>query len=227
MEVSIDAHRTPAIWGISDLEPALEIYPNELFDTNTGLTVLPGDPEVGDFRHRVIGSVVDGVAQFPAVTGIYSTEDSLTDQMATYSAYIRVNGRPPIPWLERFRIPVLTQGLTSWTWSRLRVHARSARVLRSDEVYTKQQTLDAINAAIAGFVAAPQVLSGVALMVDGVALVETVQARVTSRICPFSMDPGITGQLRCEQADIAEDESFVIRSTNGGDTGAVGWMLLN
>lgn len=226
MRLNIDPSSTPAIWGITDLAPALEIYPNQPFETSDGKTVLPGSVQLGDFRHRVIGTVEDGEAQWPSIIGIYSTEDSLTNQNATYSAFIRVKGRDPIPWLENFRIPVLTQGLVSMSWSRIRVHNGHGRPLRSNDVYTKQGTLDAINAALVGFFTAGMP-SGLVTMVDGFALVENVNAHVTSRIFVSSMDPGVTGSLRCEQADVGDEESFVIRSTNQADTGTVAWLVLN
>ena len=216
----------PPIWGVSDLAPALEIYANERFDTSDGKTIIPGSVLLGDFRYRVLGSVADGIPRIPQVVGIYSTEDSLDNQLATYSAFIRISGRDPIPWLEDFPVPVLTQGRGSITWTQLRIHAAGIRALRSDQVYTKQQTNDAINAAIAG-VFSGAIISGTALMADGEALVTTSQVLVTSRIFAFSQDEGVTGNLRVAQADIGEGDGFIIRSTQPTDNGAVAWQIIN
>jgi hypothetical protein len=224
--LTIDPVRTPALWGSKDLNPALEIYPNDAFDTSDGKTVLPGSLELGDFRHRVIGTVENDELNFPAITGIYSTEDSLTNQRATYSAYIRIKNRAPIPWLENFPIPVLTQGLESLSWTRIKLHAHAVKALASDQVYTKQQTEALINATLLSHIG--NVLrAGQTTMENGLAIVATPHVRVSSLIFPSSLDPGVTGALRCEQADIADGEEFVIRSTNEGDNGAVSWMILN
>lgn len=226
MILTIDSDETPAIWGLSDIAPALEIYPNDLFTTSDGRTVPPGNVLLGDFRHRVIGTVTDGVAVFPQISGIHSTEDALDNQMATYSAYVRVAGREPIPWLEQFPIQPLQNGLLSTSWPRLRIHARATKVRRSNEVYTKQETNSAIDAALLQFRAA-MMPSGVAVMIDGAAVVSTEKVHVTSAIMLTAMDAGITGVLRAPQADIGDGEGFVIRSSQEGDSGAVAWMILN
>jgi len=226
MLLSIDPDETPAIWGLSDLAPALEIYANELFVAAEGKTILPGNVELGDFRHRVVGSVTDGVALFPQVNGIYSTEDALDNQLATYSAFIRVAGRDPIPWLEDFSIQPLQNGLISTSWPRLRIHKNATRSRRSNDVYTKQQTNSAIEAALLQF-RGSLMPSGVALMDGGEAWVSTEKVFVTSAIILTAMDAGITGVLRAAQEDIADSEGFMIRSSQQGDSGAVSWLILN
>ena len=225
MQLDIDATETPAQYQLTDNGPALEIYANEQFDTDDGKTVMPGDPERGDFLHRVVGSVAANVITFPKVEGIYSTEDSLTNQLATYSAYIRITGQPLIPWLERFPIPPLNQGMASWSWTRLRIHAAGVLARRSAEVYTKQQTDSAIAAALlqGGTLAA----SGFATLEDGEILVPTQSVVVTSKIGTFSMDEFVTGNLRAPAADIIAGVSFMIRSTNPGDNGVVSWFIVN
>lgn len=225
MQLDIDTTETPAQYGLTDNAPALEIYANEQFDTNDGKTVMPGDPERGDFRHRVVGSVAASVITFPKVEGIYSTEDSLTNQLATYSAYIRITGQPLIPWLERFPLPTLPQGQASWSWTRLRIHAAGVLARHSAEVYTKTQTNQAIAAALlqGGTVAA----SGLANLADGAVLVPTTAVLITSKIGVFSMDEFVTGNLRAPAADIVSGVSFMIRSTNPGDNGVVSWFIVN
>lgn len=226
MKGNIDAQETPALWGSTDTAPALEIYANEQFDTSDGKMVLPGSPELGDFRHRVVGSVVDAVATFPIVQGIYSTEDSLTNQLATYSAFIRVNGRPLIPWLERFQIPPLLQGVESWSWTRLRIHKEGVRARRDNNTYTATQTDQAIDAAILQGTGLLRD-TGIATLINGEALVESEKAQTGSRIVSFSMDPNVTGVLIAPIVDIVPGESFMIRSTNPGDNGQVSWFVVN
>lgn len=143
MEIQIDSFSTPNIWGMSDTTPALEIYANDLFETSDQKPVLPGNPTIGDLRHRVVGMVSSGVASFPAVTGIYTTEDSPTNQRATYSAFIRVRGRELIPFLERFRLPTLPVG-NSMSWNTIRLHNSAPLARLNNDTYTRQQILDLI-----------------------------------------------------------------------------------
>nr|AUN37444.1 hypothetical protein [uncultured bacterium] len=193
MKLNIDAQETPANWGVSDLAPALEIYADQPFDTDDGKHVFAGSVEgEGDFRHRAVGAVENEIAVFPSILGVYSTEDSLTDQEATYSAYIRVKGREPIPWLLNFPLAPLAQGQTSVSWTQIRIHARQPRARRDGNVYTRTETDQAIAAFLLAFQQG-KMPSDVALMVDGVAEVQTGLAQVTSRVFASSMDGGITG----------------------------------
>ena len=226
MLLNIDPTETPAIWGIADLAPALEIYADQTFETSDGKTVLVGSPELGDFRHRVVAVVENEVAIFPRISGIYSTEDSLTNQRATYSAWLRVKGRDPIPWLVNFRIPPLLSGIESMSWTRLRIHNQNVIARASADAYTKQQTNDLIATALLAFVT-NKMASGLATLVDGAAYVPTLQVLATSRIAAFSMDDGVTGRLRAPQTEIVDEEGFSIKSTNEGDNGAVMWLLFN
>lgn len=225
MQIDIDELKTPAIWGLTDLAPALEIYADEPFDTNDGLSVLAGDVNLGDFRHRVIGAVAGGVATFPPIVGIYTTEDSLTNQLATYSAYIRVAGRAPIPYLERFPLAPPHGNQVSVSWTSIKIHALAPIARRSSDVYTKTQTENAIQAAILSALAS-RLTSGVATLIDGEAEVPNSFVRLESRIVSYSMDENVTGTLRTGLADIIEHESFVIRSTEVGDNGQVAWIMV-
>jgi hypothetical protein len=225
VKLNIDPQSTPAIYALTDPAPTLEIYADEPFDTSDGKSVPAGNVQQRDFLHSVVGSIVDGELHWPQITGIYSTEDSLNNQTATYSAYMRVQGREPIPWLERFSIPPLTRPeLSSWSWSFLRIYKNGVRARRDSEVWTKQQVQAAIDATILSLITAA-IRTGLTAMVDGVANVIAPEVLVTSRVFAFSMDPGVTGALRIEQADIAEEEGFTIRSTNEGDNGAVVWLM--
>ena len=222
MKLNIDPLETPANWGAADTAPALEIYADVTFDTSDSKTVLAGNVELGDFRHRVVGSVLDEVATFPPIIGIYSTEDSLTNQMATYTAYIRLQGREPIPYLERFRIPPLTRPeMTSTSWTRLRIHNQGV-IPRGPGEEWKIFVLSAIEAAIG-----QQTKAGLATLVDGEVEVPNSLVTINSKIAPFSMDENVTGSLRATVADIIEHESFVIRSTNDADEGRVGWIMID
>lgn len=222
MQGSIDAMQTPSIWGVSDTEPALEVYADEAFDTSDGKRVLPGSVLRGDFRHRVIGSVVDDSMLLPPVTGIYSTEDSLTNQLATYSAYVRVANREPIPWLLRFRIPpVHNIDPPSWSWTGLGIHNRGIIGRRTNEVYTKQQTEDIFQALLR-----ENQLSGIAVLIDGEVEVPHGSITFNSRIIVTSMDENVTGTPRAALQDIIEHTSFVIRSNNPGDNGVVSWLVI-
>lgn len=206
---------------MSDLAPALEIYANEQFETDDSKTVMPGNVMLSDFRHRVVGSIIDGEMHFPAVVGIYSTEDSLDNQRATYSAYIKVKGREPILWFDRFRIPPLTRPeMTSTSWSRLRVHNRNPIARPSTDDW-KNFVLASIEAAVG-----QQTKTGVATLIDGEVEVPHTSVTFASRIAAFSMDEGVTGTLRVAVADIIENDSFVIRSTNPGDNGTVAWIMI-
>jgi hypothetical protein len=226
MQLDIDPTETPAIYGDSDLAPAFEIYANEQFDTDDAKTVLPGSVELSDFRYRVICNVENEVLVIPRISGIYSTEDSKTNQLATYSAYLRVKGRDPIPWLERFRIPPLRTSMESMSWSRLRIHNQGVIARAPIDAYTKQQTNDLIALALLAF-SNSTITSGLAELVDGSAVIPTQQVFATSRILAFSMDAGVTGRLRAEQSEIVDEESFRIQSTSDGDNGAIMWLLLN
>lgn len=221
MKLTIDPTSTPANYGLSDPAPALEIYANEQFETDDGKTVLSGNVMLSDFRHRVVGEIVDGEIHFPAIVGIYSTEDSLTNQIATYSAYIKVKGREPILWFDRFRVPPLTRPeMTSTSWTRLRVHNRHPIARPSTDDW-KNFVLASIEAAVG-----QQTKTGVAQMVDGEVEVPHTSVTFASRIAPFSMDEGVTGSLRAAVADIIPNDSFVIRSTNPGDNGTVAWIMI-
>ncbi len=225
MQIEIDELKTPANWGLADTAPALEIYADEPFDTNDGLSVLAGDVRLGDFRHRVVGSVADSIATFPKVVGIYTTEDSLTNQLATYSAYIRVAGREPIPYLVRFPLAPVNGPHLSVSWTTIKIHALEPIARRSSDVYTRQQTENAIQAAIQSALAS-RISSGVAVLEDGEAEVLSNVIKFDSRIAVTSMDESITGVVSAPKAGIVENESFLIRSTNGGDNGFVSWLIL-
>lgn len=225
MKIEIDELRTAAIWGLADLAPALEIYADEPFDTDDGLSVLAGDVAQQDFRHRVIGAVTNGVAVFPRITDIYTTEDSKTNQQATYSAFIRVAGRQPIPFLVRFPLAPLHGSQLSISWTSVKIHAIQPIARRSNDVYTRTQTENAIQAAIQAALAS-RLQSGVAVLENGSVEVPSNIVTADSRIVVNSMDEGISGILRAPRAGIVENESFLIQSTNDGDNGFVSWLIL-
>jgi hypothetical protein len=225
VRIDIDELRTVANWGLADTAPALEIYADKSFKTSDGLSVLAGSVERQDFRHRVVGTVVDGVATFPKIAGIYTTEDSLTNQQATYSAYIRVAGREPIPYLVRFPLAPLLGPQLSVSWTTVEIHALEPIARRSSDVYTRQQTENAIAAAIQQALAS-RLRSGVATLVNGEVEVTSDVVKADSRIAVNSMDENVTGVLRAPQAGIIENESFLIQSTNADDNGFVSWLIL-
>jgi hypothetical protein len=128
MQINIDTTSTPNIWQLRDQAPTLEIYADQQFDNAQGGTVLAGSVARGDCCKRVLGSVANNTLTFPTIVAIDTTEDSPTNQGATYSAYIRARGQDPIPWLLNFPLePIVRQGVTSRSWTDIRQHAALPR----------------------------------------------------------------------------------------------------
>lgn len=225
MKLTIDSQSTSNIWQLTDAAPVLEIYANEQFDTPDGQTVLPGNVELGDLCRRVVGAVVANVLTFPVITNFDSTEDSITNQRATYSAYIRANGREPIPWLLNFPVaPIKVAGATSVNWSSIRIHAARVIARRTNDVYTKQQTEDAITARLINFPGNSVLENGLAPMVAGQAAVSSAALPASSVIHLTSQDEGVSGTPRVGVK--TPGAGFTILSSNGADEGNVGWTII-
>lgn len=220
MKENIDPDETPPIYGATDTAPALEIYANEFFTTSDGKPVPAGNVMQRDFRHRVVCTVEDEVLKIPAVLGIYSTEDAIDNQQATYTAYLCIKNREPIIWLDQFSIPPLTGEMTSTSWARLRLHKAGTIARRSSEVWTKQQVQAAIDLAVGQVTR-----TGVAELIGGEVEVPYSLVTADSRIGAFSLDENVSGILRVTQADIIPGESFVIRSSEADDNGIVFWIM--
>lgn len=220
MKENIDPDETPPIYGGTDAAPTLEIYANEPFTTSDGKPIPAGNVMQGDFRYRVVCSVEDEVLMIPAVLGIYSTEDAIDNQQATYTAYLRIKNREPLIWLDQFSIPPLTGEMTSTSWARLRLHKAGNIARRSSEVWTKQQTQAAIDLAVG-----QTTKTGVAELIGGEVEVPHGLVTAESRIGAFSLDENVIGTPRVTQADIIPGESFAIRTNNADDNGLVFWIM--
>lgn len=226
-KIDIDSTTTPNIWQLADQAPALEIYADEPFDNTEGQTILQGDVNMGDCCKRVVGSVASNVLSFPKIEQINTTEDSLTNQAATYSAYIKAAGREPIPWLLGFSLaPITVPGVTSVNWTSVRIHAAGVTPRRTNEVYTKQQTDAAIAAALLALGLGGGVITakGTVVMAAGVAVVVSNKTLIDSIILLTGQEPGVNGTLYVNGR--TPGVGFTIGSTNGADGGNVGWAIL-
>lgn len=224
MKIDIDGHTTPNIYQLTDQAPTLEIYADETFDTSDGQTVLAGSVHNGDFCKRVVCSVASNVLSIPAIEDIDTTEDALTNQQATYSAYIRAAGREPIPWQLQFPLaPITVQGALSVSWATIRIHAIGVIGRRLDADW-QQHVSDLIAAAIAGIGEGVVVAKGTAVMAAGEATVTDFHVLSNSIIQLTGQDAGVRGSLFVLSR--TPGVGFTINSSDGGDQGDVGWTIL-
>jgi hypothetical protein len=226
MKLDIDATTVPSIWQLADQVPVLEIYADEPFDTSDGQTVLAGSAERGDFCKRVECAVVNNVLSIPTIEQIDSTEDSPTNQLATYSAYIRAVGQEPIPWLLNFPLAPITQpDVLTLEWTSIRIHAEGVTPRRDSDTYTKQQTDDLVDRKIAAAFGVAGILAkGRTDMLAGQAAVASDKVLESSNIQLTGQEVGVSGTLYV--SDRVPGEGFTIASQNGADEGKVGWVIL-
>lgn len=69
--------------------------------------------------------------------------------------------------------------------------------------------------------------AGQATLVNGEVTIPSSVIDTTKVVLVTSLDVAVTGQLIVPQDEIVDEASFVIRSTNLGDNGLVGWVVLN
>lgn len=149
MKRNIDGTTSPDLWHYADLAPVLELYANVDFDNSENQRILAGDPQFQNFYRALTCSVVDGQLAVPIFEDVDTTEDSPDNQLATYSAYLRINGQQPVEWLLNFRVPPsTTTPVSSIDWTTLRIH--KSGILQRDPLltYTRQEILALIETQI-------------------------------------------------------------------------------
>lgn len=98
--------------------------------------------------------------------------------------------------------------------------------LDSVKFYNREQVDFQIQEAIDAIVLANMpTATGLALMVDGAAVVAEVLTGAFSRITVVSQDNGVNGTLRVPLDERVAGASFTIRSSEGGDNGYVAWSI--
>lgn len=221
-QVTVASEQTPQVWRVTT-DAELRVYCNQAFQSNDGLFVPQGviDGKLWYFAGDIIPT--GQVALLPALT-LTSTEDALTNQQATYSAYIyqkRTNKRLGV-LLERFAVPPEP---VSTSWAQLTIHKQGVIPRTNNDTYTKQ----AVDALIVATIANQQIKSsGVAVLAVGAAssvvTVPYAGLKANSRIIAFSQDPNVSGVLHAENFVVGV--SFDIVSSVTGDEGTVFWIAL-
>ena len=221
-QVTVASEQTPSVWRLS-AAAELRVYCNQSFQSNDGLFVPQGvvSSKLFYFTGDII--VTLNVALLPALT-LTSTEDALTNQQATYSAYVydKKTNKMQGVILERFSVPPTPVGTN---WAQLTIHKQGVIPRTSNDTYSKQ----AIDALIASAIANQQVKSsGVAVLAVGAAdsrvTVPYAGLKANSRIIAFSQDPNVSGVLHAENFVVGV--SFDVVSSITGDEGTIFWIAL-
>lgn len=153
MRVIIDAITTPNLWQLSEGPVSGELYADVPFQGASGNAILAGNYRKRDYFIPVTASVADGVLSLGAIE-CESTEDSPTNQLATYTMVVRPPKGNPVIFLSSFGIPVLGTGQLSFSWTTLMIHKNGVTPRRTDDTFSKQQILDLINNTVGSAVKA-------------------------------------------------------------------------
>ena len=130
MKVIVEPQNTPDLWRLGGTEALLQIRANQSFDTFNGQYIPASRVDVGLCLEKAC-PITSNSLLIPEIQ-IDSTEDSLTNPSATYSAVL-IAKRRRIDFLLDFRVPSAPLN-TNWPALRLRKAARIP--LRFNNTYT-------------------------------------------------------------------------------------------
>lgn len=174
MKVIIEAINAPELWQEGGLTATLRIEALKGFTTSDGQFVPPGN-SANKFYLEIPFAITAKIALIPSFE-IDSTEDCYPwdsgriGDVPGYRATIKTSKGKIIPYFPQFRVPVLTQGDTSFTWGELRVFNRGfVRGFIADRLLKESDVQQWIQAAVGGLNKASETALGVtALSYDAV-----------------------------------------------------------
>ncbi len=228
MKCTIEAINTPTTYQFGNRAPELRIYSLANWITYDRQFIQRGNPAQKDSWYIPIQCNITGgnIVMVPTFE-LDSTEDAPPpgDQIARYTARLctaqgRMIGIFPIDALTSFYLPAID----FLTWDMI-VQYNAARKLYVPSVTyaTLPQVQALIDDAVDLALNSRGQLWGTTPMTAGVAFVSTIQVRSNSIITATGQDSNVTGNLYIDS--IVPNVGFTIKSSNGADSGMVGWVI--